>query len=81
MVPASPPPPPGESAPPPARASLLQVLAAVFWSFFGVRKGKAMQHDAVRIKPVQVIAVGVVLAAVFVLTLIVLVRTIIRHAA
>ena len=66
--------------PEPAPASLRHVLGAVFWSFFGVRKGHAMQRDTVRIKPAQVIAVGIVFAALFVLTLILLVRVIIRHA-
>ncbi len=64
----------------PPRASLLQVIAAVFWSFFGVRRGKAMQRDAVTIRPAQVIVVGVILAAVLVVSLLLLVRFIIAHA-
>lgn len=63
-------------ADPPPRATLRQVVAAVFWSFFGVRKGRAMQRDAVSIRPHQVIIVALVLAALFVLTLIVIVRLI-----
>ena len=43
----------------------------MFWSFFGVRKGRAMARDAVTIKPLHVIVVGVVLAAIFVVTLLV----------
>jgi len=62
-------------------ATLPQVAGAVFWSFFGVRKGKAMQRDAVTIKPLQVIVVGVVFAALLVLALLVLVRVILRFAA
>ncbi|MEO5699253.1 MAG: DUF2970 domain-containing protein [Casimicrobiaceae bacterium] len=65
---------------PPPRASLLQVAGAVFWSFFGVRKGRALQRDAVTIKPLQVVVVGVVLAAVLVGALLVLVRFIIAQA-
>ena len=80
MVPEPPSSPPGEPGPSERSASLLQVVGAVFWSFFGVRKGHAMQRDAVRIKPAQVIVVGIVLAAVLVVTLLLLVRTIIRHA-
>jgi len=75
----SPPPPQPEPAPP-ARASLREVVSAVFWSFLGVRKGKAMRHDAVVIRPHQVIIVGVALAAVLVVTLLLLVRLILRSA-
>lgn len=70
-------PPPTE---PPREANLRQVVGAVFWSFFGVRKGAAMRRDGVTVKPHQVILVGVVLAAIFVVTLILLVRFIIRSA-
>ncbi len=64
--------------PPPA--SLVQVAGAVFWSFFGVRKGNAMRKDAVTIRPHQVILVGVALAAVFVATLLLVVRLILKSA-
>jgi len=50
----------------------------VLWSFFGVRKGEAMARDAVSIKPLHVIVVGVVFAAIFVLTLVALVLVITR---
>jgi hypothetical protein len=64
-----------ESTDPPPRASLSQVFGAVFWSFFGVRKGNAMERDAVTIKPLQVIVVGVVVAALIVLVLLAIVFT------
>jgi DUF2970 family protein len=57
---------------------MLELMGAVFWSFFGVRKGEAMRRDAVTIKPYQVIIVGIVFAAILVATLIVLVRIITR---
>ena len=75
--------PPASSPPPLAqrrRATLRQVAGAVFWSFFGVRKGKAMQRDAVTIKPLQVIVVGVALAAVIVFALLALVRVVLLFA-
>ena len=50
------------------------------WSFFGVRKGNAMRKDAVTIRPHQVILVGVALAAVFVATLLLVVRLILKSA-
>jgi hypothetical protein len=50
----------------------------VFWSFFGVRRNRDMQHDAATIKPAHVLIVGVVAALVFVLALIGLVTFITR---
>jgi uncharacterized transporter YbjL len=77
MPPSSPPPEP--SGPAPRKATLREIVAAVFWSFFGIRKGDAMRRDAVTIKPHQVIVVGVVLAAVLVASLLLLVRMITRN--
>jgi hypothetical protein len=57
---------------------LRELIGAVFWSFFGVRKGEAMRRDAVTVKPHQVIIVGIVFAAILVFTLIALVRIITR---
>jgi len=59
---------------PHGRASLLQVAAAVFWSFLGVRKSKDHDADAVSIKPAQVIVMGIIGAGVFVTCLILIVR-------
>lgn len=73
-------PPPSDSPSPLRKATFGQVVTAVFWSFFGVRKGKAMERDAVTIKPLHVIVVGVVLAAIFVITLLLLVRIILANA-
>lgn len=75
-----PPEPPTEPAREPRQASLLQVVSAVAWSFFGIRKRAAMSRDVVSIKPQHVIVVGVVLAAILVLGLILLVRFITRGA-
>jgi len=65
---------------PPRQATLREVVATVFSSFLGIRKGAAMRKDAVTVKPHQVILVGVVLAAIFVFTLIFVVRLIIKSA-
>ena len=61
----------------PRRATLREVAGAVFWSFFGIRKGDAMRRDAVTIKPHQVIVVGIVAAAILVATLLLVVRAIV----
>ena len=69
---------PAEPSPPPKPASFLQVVGAVAWSFFGIRKRAAMSRDLANLKPQHVIAVGIVLAAIFVLTLVALVQLITR---
>jgi len=76
------PPPRHDSAdvPPPRQATLWQIVVAVFWSFFGVRKGNAMRQDLVTIKPHQVIIVGILVAAGLVVALLILVRLITRNA-
>jgi uncharacterized transporter YbjL len=61
-------------------ATLREVFVAVFWSFFGVRKGRHMQRDAVTMRPHQVVIVGLVAAAVFVAALLLVVRLILRSA-
>ena len=79
MLPMSAPsPPPEPSGPPPRAATLREIVVAVFWSFFGIRKGAAMRRDAVTIKPHQVIVVGILGAAVLVASLLILVRLITR---
>jgi len=54
----------------PQKASAWQAARAVFWSFFGVRKRADYNRDAVRLTPGQVIAAGLVGAALFIATLV-----------
>ena len=61
----------------PAKASPLRVLRVVFWSFFGVRRRADNQADLANITPVQVIIAGIIGAAIFVTTLVLLVRFIV----
>jgi hypothetical protein len=75
MVPPERPPADG---PEPRQAGFLQVLGAVFWSFFGVRKKAAGERDEVSIKPVHVIVAGLLGAAILVTTLVTLVSFITR---
>jgi type IV secretory pathway TrbF-like protein len=65
-----------ESQHTPRKATPLQVAKAVLSAFIGIRKRAAHEHDAVTITPLQVIVAGVIGAAVFVLSLVILVRTI-----
>lgn len=55
-------------------ASPLQVARAVLWSFIGIRKGAGYADDVARIKPAQAIIAGIFGAAIFVASLVVLVR-------
>lgn len=59
---------------PPRKATPWQVAKAVASAFIGIRKGSAHDVDAVTITPVQAILAGVIGAAIFVASLIVLVR-------
>jgi hypothetical protein len=69
----------GEKAP--KAASPLQVAKAVFWSFLGVRKRSAHESDVTQLKPAQVIVAGLIGAAIFVLSLVLLVKFVISRAA
>ena len=56
------------------KASMSQVARAVFWSFLGIRRSDDHDRDAVTITPVQIIAAGIIGAALFVFCLIMIVR-------
>lgn len=60
-----------------ARAGFLATLRAVAWSFFGVRGRKAHEADMVSLNPIHVVIVGILLAVLFVLTLIGVVRLVV----
>jgi len=55
----------------------MRVFKTVFWSFFGVRRRADNQADLAGITPLQVIVAGIIGAAIFVTTLILLVRFIV----
>lgn len=56
------------------RPSLLRVFVAVLSAFFGVRK--RIDHESVKLEPVHVIVVGVIAAALFVVTLLLVVKAV-----
>ena len=62
-------------------ASPLQVAKAVLWSFFGVRRRAEHEKDLAQIKLVQVVIAGLIGAAIFVSSLVLLVKFIIGRAA
>jgi len=59
-------------------ASLFQVVKAVASGFFGVRK--RVDHESVKITPLQYIIVGLIGAVLFVLSLLLVVRFILSQA-
>jgi len=55
-------------------SSVLRTIQAVLWSFLGVRKNAEYQKDTERLNPFLLIAVGLVIALMFVLGLMALVN-------
>ena len=58
----------------PRKATPVQVAKAVLSAFIGIRRRAAHERDAVTITPVQAIVAGIIGAAIFVLSLVMLVR-------
>lgn len=58
------------------RNNPLQAIKAVLWAFFGIRRSEGHKRDAAQVRLPQLIGVALLLAAVFVVGLIVLVRQI-----
>ena len=56
--------------------SPLRAVATVLSAFIGIRKSASHQRDLAGLKPVHVIGAGLIAAAVFVLTVVTLVRLI-----
>ncbi|BET24694.1 DUF2970 family protein [Limnobacter thiooxidans] len=63
-----------------SKATFLQTLSAVLWSFFGVRKGSNHSEDMQKLNPVHVIIVGLLAAAGFVFGLLLLVNYVVGSA-
>jgi uncharacterized membrane protein YidH (DUF202 family) len=55
-------------------SSVLRTIQAVLWSFLGVRKNAEYQKDIERLNPFLLIAVGLIVALMFVLGLMALVN-------
>jgi hypothetical protein len=60
----------------PQKATLLQVLRMVLSAFLGIRK--RTDHEKIVVTPQQVIIVGIMAAALFVGTVVTVVRLVIR---
>lgn len=62
------------------KMNFFQTMSAVLWSFVGLRSGSDYRKDAERLNPVHVVIAGVILAAVFVLVLLMIVRAVVGSA-
>ena len=63
------------------KAGIGQVARAVIWSFLGIRKRTQHESDLARITPAQVVIAGIIGAALFVLTILVVVRIVMSNVA
>ena len=59
------------------RASFAQTMKAVFWSFFGVRKGRDHDRDMAQLNPVHMIIAGLLATALFIFVLLMIVRAVV----
>lgn len=59
------------------KASFLATIKAVLWSFLGIRKKSAYEQDAAQLNPVHVIIAGILGAAIFIATLILVVKAVV----
>ena len=67
-----------DDAPQKRKATFVQTMKAVLWSFFGVRKRSDYERDAAQLNPVHVIIAALIGALVFVLVLIAIVKTVVK---
>ncbi|HEX9179684.1 MAG TPA: DUF2970 domain-containing protein [Burkholderiales bacterium] len=61
-----------------SKPGALRAFKTVLWAFFGVRRSGEHALDAAHLTPAQVIVAGIIGAALFVTTIILLVRFITR---
>lgn len=66
--------------PDPERLTLLQTIGSVLASFFGVQSGRKRQRDFQHGSAPRFIAVGLILTALFILTLWLVVKLVLRQA-
>ncbi|CAG9175226.1 DUF2970 domain-containing protein [Cupriavidus respiraculi] len=59
------------------KATFVQTMRAVLWSFIGLRKGTEHERDMANLNPVHVIIAGLIAVAIFVAVLIAIVRAVV----
>ena len=63
------------------KGSFLRAVVAVLWSFIGLRSRAEFNKDVAQLNPIHLIAVGLVLALLFVLGLLALVNWVVSQPA
>ncbi|MFM9885370.1 MAG: DUF2970 domain-containing protein [Burkholderiales bacterium] len=61
------------------KAGFGQIARAVIWSFLGIRRRSEHEADVARITPAQAIIAGIIGAALFVATILVVVRIVMSN--
>jgi len=59
------------------KGGFMQLVGAVLWSFFGVRKRRDLEADAAQLNPLHLIVAGVIGAVLFVVALLVVVHMVV----
>ncbi|SAL43051.1 membrane protein [Caballeronia terrestris] len=66
-----------KSGKPVQKTSILKLLKAVFWSFFGVRRRADLESDAAQLNPLHLVVAAVIGAALFIGVLLLVVRAVV----
>ena len=61
------------------KGSWLRTVKAVLWSFAGLRSREAFQDDVEKLNPIHIILTGLVLAVLFVVGLLALVKWVVQQ--
>jgi hypothetical protein len=61
----------------PRKSSFGQSMKAVFWSFFGVRKRRDLEADALQLNPLHVVAAALISVAILIGVLILIVHAVV----
>ena len=62
------------------KLSFFATLKAVCWSFLGVRKKSAFEQDVAKLNPIYVAIAGVIMAIIFIATLLVIVKHVVANS-
>lgn len=60
------------------KATFVQTMKTVLWSFFGVRKKADHERDAAGLNPVHVIVAALIGALLFIVVLLLIVKTVVK---
>ncbi|PRC93698.1 DUF2970 domain-containing protein [Solimicrobium silvestre] len=61
------------------KLSFFATIKAVCWSFVGLRKKSSYEQDAAKLNPIYVVIAGISVAAIFIATLILIVKSVVAN--